>query len=206
MPAAVLVPVVAVSRYGRARDVGLPAGRIGQGGSAARWMGAVLSVRGRTSRCGPRNRREPGGPVGVCLAGGAVLVLPVPSRAGLPGLGPVACSAGRGGRSGARDGRLARGPPAPAWPAAPCEEPFDRPWSVCCAPDVLAAGVPSRPSDPLLTNPTTPWPASGSAYWCALTEKLGSESPPIVRSTPCANSVTTSTCPLNSTQSPACGW
>ena len=97
MPGAVLVPVVAVSRYGRAGDVGLPAGRIGQGGSAARWMGAVLSVRGRASRggrCGPRNRREPGGPIGVCLAGGAVLVLPVPCRAGLPVLGPGACCAG----------------------------------------------------------------------------------------------------------------
>src|SRR5947209_4699578 len=37
---------------------------------------------------------------------------------------------------------------------------------------------------PLLTKPTTPWPASGPGYSWALTEKLGTESPPIVDSTP----------------------
>ena len=69
----------------------------------------------------------------------------------------------------------------------------------------VPAGLPGL-SDPLLTNPATPSLASGTGYWCALTEKFGSESPPIVCSTPCAYSVTTSTCPLNSTQSPGCGW
>ena len=92
--------------------------------------------------------------------------------------------------------------PEPVCPAAGC----DRPWSARGVLDRLAAAAASGPGDPLLTNPATPWPASGSAYWCAFTEKFGSESPPIVCSTPCAYSVTTSTCPLNSTQSPGCGW
>src|SRR5215467_14040018 len=35
-------------------------------------------------------------------------------------------------------------------------------------------------SAPLLTKPRTPWPASGPGYSCALTEKLGRESPPMV--------------------------
>ena len=37
---------------------------------------------------------------------------------------------------------------------------------------------------PLSTNPATPWSASGAGKECALTEKFGSESPPIVSSTP----------------------
>src|SRR5437899_213369 len=60
-------------------------------------------------------------------------------------------------------------------------------------------------SAPLLTKPTTPWPASGPGYSWALTEKLGTESPPIVDSTPPAYLVTTSTWPLKTTQSPGSG-
>ena len=37
---------------------------------------------------------------------------------------------------------------------------------------------------PLLTNPATPWAASGPGYSWALTEKFGSESPPTVDRTP----------------------
>ena len=69
----------------------------------------------------------------------------------------------------------------------------------------MPAGL-SGLSGPLLTKPATPSLASGPLYSCALTEKFGSESPPIVCSTPSAYSVTTSTWPLNSTQSPGCGW
>jgi hypothetical protein len=56
----------------------------------------------------------------------------------------------------------------------------------------------------LFTKPATPCAASGPLYWWALTEKFGSESPPMVYSMPPAYFVTTSTWPLNSTQSP--GW
>ncbi len=75
-----------------------------------------------------------------------------------------------------------------AWPAAVAAafwppEVCDRPWSPCAVP--VGLGELAGLSAPLLTNPATPSLASGSAYWCALTEKFGSESPPIVCSTPC---------------------
>ena len=121
-----------------------------------------------------------------------------------PGLRPAAVAPGRllGWPGRSRGWRPGRRPPLrrpgcrrPGWP-----------WPAGGAPDVAAAAVLSAPGDPLLTNPTTPWAASGAAYSCALTEKLGSESPPIVYRTPCAYSVTTSTWPSNSTQSPGWGW
>jgi hypothetical protein len=59
---------------------------------------------------------------------------------------------------------------------------------------------------PLFTNPTTPWLASGPGYSWALTEKLGTESPPMVDRAPSAYLVTTSTWPLKTTQSPGSGW
>ena len=67
-----------------------------------------------------------------------------------------------------------------------------------------AAGL-APGSEPLLTKPTTPAADSGPGYSWALTEKFGSESPPMVCSTPPLYLVTTSTCPSNSTQSPGRG-
>src|ERR1700761_8062992 len=67
----------------------------------------------------------------------------------------------------------------------------------CCAAD---AGEPMAPGVgvrfPLSTNPTTPWLASGALDECAFTVRSGSESAPIVSSTPSAYLVTTSMWPL----------
>ena len=60
-------------------------------------------------------------------------------------------------------------------------------------------------SPPLLTNPSTPWAASGAGKLCAFTVRLGSESPPTVYRAVPVYPVTTSTCPSNTTQSPGCG-
>ena len=49
---------------------------------------------------------------------------------------------------------------------------------------VLAAAVDAAGRSPLLTKPCTPSELSEREYSCALTEKLGSESPPMVESTP----------------------
>src|SRR6266700_3610508 len=43
-----------------------------------------------------------------------------------------------------------------------------------------AAWLTALSSSPLLTKPVTPWPASGPVNVCALTERFGLESPPIV--------------------------
>src|SRR5579862_8209040 len=60
-------------------------------------------------------------------------------------------------------------------------------------PPGVAVALPS--SCPLLTKPVTPCSPSGPSYWCALTDRFGSESPPIVSSTPPEYLVTTSTWP-----------
>jgi hypothetical protein len=48
----------------------------------------------------------------------------------------------------------------------------------------FAAAVAAAGRSPLLTKPCTPSELSEREYSCALTEKLGSESPPMVESTP----------------------
>jgi hypothetical protein len=48
----------------------------------------------------------------------------------------------------------------------------------------FAAAVATVGRSPLLTKPCTPSELSEREYSCALTEKLGSESPPMVESTP----------------------
>jgi hypothetical protein len=50
----------------------------------------------------------------------------------------------------------------------------------------LADAVDASGRSPLLTKPCTPFSLSDPEYSCVLTEKLGSESPPIVDSTPLA--------------------
>jgi hypothetical protein len=49
---------------------------------------------------------------------------------------------------------------------------------------VFAAAVAAAGRSPLLTKPCTPSELSEREYSCALTEKLGSESPPMVDNTP----------------------
>ena len=73
-------------------------------------------------------------------------------------------------------------------------------WFCTCSPpeeDWLAALagclLTTLSSSPLLTNPATPFPLSEPLYWWALTEKFGSESPPMVCRTPSEYPVTTST-------------
>jgi hypothetical protein len=46
------------------------------------------------------------------------------------------------------------------------------------------AGLVAPSNSPLLTKPATPWAPSGPVNVCALTERLGLESPPIVLSAP----------------------
>ena len=99
------------------------------------------------------------------------------------------------------------------WVATPCAGEACEPGTLAVPPaswlSVLAdwlAVLSALTTSPLLMKPTTPSVASEPLYWWALTEKLGSESPPIVSSVPWAYFVTTSTWPLNSTQSPGCGW
>src|SRR5262249_2202415 len=107
-------------------------------------------------------------------------------EAGPPG-GDGAAEAMRGAAFGLRGLAAAR---APCFPPPP----------VCAAPP----GACDMPT-PFSPKPAAPWPCRGRAYSCALTDRLGSESPPIVCSTPPWYLVTTSTCPSNSTQSPGCG-
>jgi hypothetical protein len=93
--------------------------------------------------------------------------------------------------------------------ACPCSA---CPWAASVAPPRAADWLCAWPEvwltalsrTPLFTNPVTPCAASGLSYWCALTDRFGIESPPMVDKTPPAYLVTTSTCPSNSTQSP--GW
>ena len=86
-------------------------------------------------------------------------------------------------------------PGTAAWPAFAVPVPR---WPCCWIPAVAAAVValpPMAPSpvaalseaglvalsnSPLLTKPVTPWAPSGPVMVCALTERLGLESPPIV--------------------------
>ncbi len=70
----------------------------------------------------------------------------------------------------------------------------------------LVAAVVTAGRSPLSTKPSTPFELSEPEYSCALTEKFGRESPPMVDSTPPEYPVTTSTCWSNSTQSPGSGW
>src|SRR6185437_5552871 len=108
------------------------------------------------------------------------------------GLGTACVAAGAdppGTAAGSWAAAWACAPPAPPEPlpaAGACTPPAPLPAAGACAP-LLAAGA------PLLTNPITPWAGSGPLNSCALTEKFGSESPPMVSSTPGAYFVTTST-------------
>ena len=144
-------------------------------------------------------------PPEVLWAGALGAAVPVAAPPGAPApavelpVGPVpeldagATTPGIAASCGWADERVPREVPAPvAGPGAAAGAP-------------LEAAVVS-PRWPLSTNPSTPCCASGSGKEWALTERLGSESAPIVSSAPLAELVTTSTCPSNTTQSPGCGW
>ncbi len=189
-------------RWPPSRPAGLPRHRARcarRRGSRRRAPGA--SARHRAARDG----RAPGAPCRTGSAAGrasgsgrpaARLAPPASNRPGMaasPAAVPPA----------ADPAAPARRPPGPAAPGT--SRPAPRKRSALarrktarpCRPSAVAPG-----SDPLLTNPTTPALDSGARYSCALTEKLGSESPPTVCRTPPLSSVTTSTWPSNSTQSP----
>ena len=68
-------------------------------------------------------------------------------------------------------------------PSEPAGRPFELARPVP-APPVPAPPVPAPPRWPLSTYPCTPWSASGLVKAWALTVRLGSESAPIVSSTP----------------------
>ena len=161
------MPVLVRRRPGRAGDDGLPARDVG--------LGLAVTAGGRLCPV-PRLGRPLAGAEPGMSASPAATPDDVAGVAWLSGVAELAAAA----------------PGIAACPGAAAASPLvsaacERPWSACGVPGAAAVPAGSAElSDPLFTNPTTPSPDSGSGYWCALTEKFGSESPPIVCSTPWA--------------------
>ena len=169
------------------RDRGTVRGAwMARGASSGCWLVASAVVTGPADEAGPSAAAGSAEEAGAADAGSAA----APTEPALPEeVGPAE------GEGSAEDLGADAGLPGAALARSPCLPP---PPAWACP-----AGAFDMPT-PLSTKPATPWSCSGSAYSCALTERLGSESPPIVCSTPPWYLVTTSTCPSNSTQSP--GW
>ena len=71
--------------------------------------------------------------------------------------------------------------PSPVVPSPVALAPIASPAVALPAVTALSeAGLVTLSNSPLLTKPVTPWAPSGPAKVCALTERLGLESPPIV--------------------------
>ncbi len=128
------------------------------------WSGAWRPGGGCSRPCRPACASLPGLGTGAGIDGIAAL----PCRAGARCAGPAVAAPGI---AASVTGVCARA----RW------------WRDGCSRCACARALPAGPArSPLLTNPTIPWPPSGALNLWALTEKSGSESPPIVCRTPCA--------------------